>query len=79
MDEASIRDRYQSCLKSSEKYPAPTLRCKLTHSGRGAVKIWNSDGQPRTAPDSWVYCGARVHLQLKSVYDGWWQGVRPNL
>ena len=68
MYEASVRDRYQSCLKSSDKYPAPVLRCKLTHSGRGAVKIWNADGQPRTAPDSWVYCGARVHLQLKSVY-----------
>ena len=68
MDEATVRDRYQSCLKSSERYPAPTLRCKLTHSGRGAVKIWNEAGLPRTAPDSWVYCGARVHLQLKSVY-----------
>ena len=68
MDEATVRDRYQSVLKSSDKYPAPTLRCKLTHTGRGAVKIWNADGQPRNAPDSWVSCGARVHLQLKSVY-----------
>ena len=68
LDEATVRDRYQSCLKSSEKYPAPVLRCKLTHSGRGAVKIWDASGQPRNAPDSWVYCGARVHLQLKSVY-----------
>jgi len=68
LDEATVRDRYQSCLKSSEQYPAPTLRCKLTHSGRGAVKIWNEAGLPRNAPDSWVYCGARVHLQLKGVF-----------
>ena len=68
MDEATVCDRYQSVLQSSEKFPAPTLRCKLTHSGRGAVKIWDANGQLRNAPDSWVYCGARVHLQLKSVY-----------
>ena len=68
LDEATVRDRYQSCLKSSDKYPAPTLRCKLTHTGRGAAKLWDANGQPRNAPDSWVSCGARVHLQLKSVY-----------
>ena len=68
LDEPAVRDRYQSCLKSNDRYPAPTLRCKLTHSGRGAASIWNAAGQPMAAPNSWVGCGAQVNLQLKSLY-----------
>ena len=62
-----VRARYAPTLKLSDKGYAPTMKCKMNKSGRGAVKIWDGK-QLREEPEAWAGSTVKVRLLLKSLY-----------
>ena len=67
LSEAEVLMRYSPALKHSEKFPA-TFKCKINLSGRGEVRIWDTEKNTRAAPASWIQCAAVPKLTLRNVW-----------
>ena len=62
-----VRERYVSCLKTSEK-GYKTLRLKMNRSGRYGLQCYSSDKELRTHPDTW----RGTQIQARVVFKGLW-------
>ena len=65
--EAQIKEKFQSCVKTSEK-GWTSFRCKMNVAGKNAVQCWTPDRVKRSLPNSWRDCKLKPQLHLKSLY-----------
>ena len=68
LTDAEIHNRYQACLKKSEKGYDPSFKVKLTLEGPGKTRLWDSSKQPRTPPEVWRKANVTPALKLKGLY-----------
>ena len=62
-----IRDRYVSCLKTSDK-GYTTFRMKMNRSGRYALQCYNSEKEKRDHPENW----RGTQIQPRILFKGLW-------
>ena len=62
-----IRDRYVSCLKTSDK-GYTTFRMKMNRSGRYALQCYTPDKEKRDHPEDW----RGTKIQPRIVFKGLW-------
>ena len=62
-----LRDRYVSCLKTSDK-GYQTLRAKMNRSGRFALKCYTPDREKRPHPETWRGSSIRPRLIFKGLW-----------
>jgi hypothetical protein len=62
-----IKDRYVSCLRTSEK-GYKTVRSKINLSGKYAVQCYTQEKEKCQLPESWRGC----HVQPRYVFRGIW-------
>ena len=67
MTPEQIRERFVSCLKTSEK-GYKTLRLKMSKSGRYALQCYTPEKEKREQPDTWRGCSIQPRITLKSLY-----------
>ena len=67
MSPEQIRERFVSCLKTSEK-GYKTLRMKMSKSGRYALQCYNTEKEKREHPDTWRGCSIQPRICLKGLY-----------
>ena len=53
MDREKVRAGYSSCLKTSEKGYAPSLKCKMDTAGPKQVWCWDESGESIDQPLQW--------------------------
>ena len=63
-----VRERYVSCLKTSEDKGYATLRMKMNRSGKYALQCYNSDKERCVHPDTWK----GVKIQPRIAFKGLW-------
>ena len=67
MTPGQVRDRYVSCLKTSDK-GYKTLRVKMNRSGRYALQCYTTEKQKCVHPQEWRGCSIRPRLVVRSVW-----------
>ena len=67
MTPEQIRERYVSCLKTSEK-GYRTMRMKMNKSGRYALQCYTPEKEKRDHPETWRGCSVQPRICLKSLY-----------
>ena len=67
MTKAEVQNRYQPCLKSSEKYE-PTFKVKVNMEGLNQVRLWDSGKQARSSPQTWRGLTVTPKLRLKGLW-----------
>ena len=65
--EAQIKEKFQSCVKTSEK-GWTSFRCKMNIAGKSAVQCWTPERVRCLPPTSWRDCKVMPQLHLKSLY-----------
>ena len=65
--EAQIKEKFQSCVKTSEK-GWTSFRCKMNVAGKNAVQCWTPEKVKCSLPTSWRDCKLKPQLHLKSLY-----------
>ena len=68
LTEGEIHNRYQPCLKKSEKGYSPSFKVKLTLEGPGKTRLWDNSKQPRDPPKIWRKADVAPALKLKGLY-----------
>ena len=62
-----VRERFVSCLKTSEK-GYRTLRMKMNKAGRYALQCYDLDKEKRERPDTWRGCSIQPRICLKGLW-----------
>ena len=62
-----IRDRYISCLKTSDK-GYKTLRLKMNRSGRYALQCYSPDKEKCAHPEIWRGCSIQPQIRFVGLY-----------
>ena len=65
--ETQIKERFQSCVKTSEK-GWTSLRTKMNIAGKSAVQCWTPEKVKCSLPTSWRDCKVMPQLHFKSLY-----------
>ena len=67
MAKAEVQNRYQSCLRRSEKYE-PTFKVKVNMEGQNQVRLWDTCKQARASPTAWKGLTVTPKLRLKGLW-----------
>ena len=67
-DAEEIKRRFQPSLRVHEKTGAVSLRCKLSTTGRSAVRCWDTFRNARTMPDAWTACSITPRIAIKAFW-----------
>jgi hypothetical protein len=62
-----IRESFTASIKDSERY-SPTFKTKINLGGAGRVKIWDDEGRPRDAPETWKESLVKARVKVKGVW-----------
>ena len=67
MTEAQVRERYVSCIKTSDK-GWRSLRMKMNRSGRYALQCFTPGKEKREHPENWREGTARPRIMFKGLW-----------
>ena len=67
MTVGEVHNRYQPCLKRSEKYE-PTFKVKVNMEGPNQVRLWDTSKQARSSPTAWKGLTVTPRLRLKGLW-----------
>ena len=62
-----LKNRFQSAIKTPAGYK-PYLRVKMNFAGPRAVRLWDSNGQPRDVPATWQGCHLKINLAARGIW-----------
>jgi hypothetical protein len=62
LSKEKVQAGYSSCIKTSDKGYAPTLKCKMDITGPKQVCCWDENGESVDKPQQW--CGRHVKCRL---------------
>ena len=65
--EAQIKEKFQSCVKTSEK-GWTSFRCKMNIAGKNAVQCWTPEKVKCSLPSCWRDCKVLPQFHIKSLY-----------
>ena len=65
--EAQIKEKFQSCVKTSEK-GWTSFRCKMNVAGKNAVQCWTPEKVKCLPPSCWRDCKVLPQFHIKSLY-----------
>ena len=67
-DAEEIKRRFQPSLRVHETTGAVSLRCKLSTTGRRAVRCWDTFRNARMMPDAWTACSITPRIAIKAFW-----------
>ncbi len=67
--EEQVKQKYQSCLKRSERY-GEQVRAKMNLRGFGKASFWDCDNKPTEAPEEFRGSTVQVQIHVKGIYIG---------
>ena len=68
MTPEQVRERYVSCIKTSDKGGYKTLRMKMNRSGRYALQCFTPEKEKREHPETRGGCTVRVRIVFKGLW-----------